>query len=146
MSRDYFPVSLDVIFTSDLVDSRIISLENDKRYLEEALETAKKEEHLNEQAVYAAEINLDGWYIDNEEEYDLIVAFKREMGSNWKEDLEFIPDRQFQDYTYELGMQFIPRGIQERWPVSCIDWDRAAKELQTEFSAVEFRGETYWYQ
>jgi len=145
MSRDYFPVSLDVIFTSDLVDSRIISLENDKRYLEEALETAKKEEHLNEQAVYAAETNLDGWYVDNEEEYNTLVAFKRAMGSNWKDSLTFIPEECFGDFAYDLAKEIVSEGL-ESWPLSCIDWDRAEKELKSDYVSFEFREETYWYR
>jgi hypothetical protein len=33
-----------------------------------------------------------------------------------------------------------------RWPHNCIDWDRAARELQSDYSSVELDGVTYWYR
>lgn len=32
------------------------------------------------------------------------------------------------------------------WPNRWIDWERAAKELQSDYVAVDFDGETYWYR
>ncbi|KVE35712.1 hypothetical protein [Burkholderia sp. BDU5] len=32
------------------------------------------------------------------------------------------------------------------WPNNCIDWERAARELQVDYSSVEFDGVTYWYR
>ena len=31
-----------------------------------------------------------------------------------------------------------------RWPHSCIDWDRAAEELQQDYTSAELDGVTYW--
>ena len=31
-----------------------------------------------------------------------------------------------------------------RWPHSCIDWDRAAEELQRDYTSAELDGVTYW--
>lgn len=31
-----------------------------------------------------------------------------------------------------------------RWPFTCIDWDKAAQELQMDYTSVEFDGITYW--
>ena len=30
------------------------------------------------------------------------------------------------------------------WPFTCIDWDRAARELLMDYTAIDFAGETYW--
>lgn len=30
------------------------------------------------------------------------------------------------------------------WPFTCIDWERAALELQMDYTAVDFDGVTYW--
>lgn len=30
------------------------------------------------------------------------------------------------------------------WPASCIDWDQASRELQMDYTAVDFDGVTYW--
>jgi hypothetical protein len=32
------------------------------------------------------------------------------------------------------------------WPLTCIDWDQAARELRMDYSSVEFGGVTYWYR
>ena len=55
-----------------------------------------------------------------------------------------IRDSYFKDYVQELAdeMGMIPDSY--TWPTSCIDWDKAARELQMEYTAVEFAGITYW--
>lgn len=30
------------------------------------------------------------------------------------------------------------------WPNNCIDWERVARELQMDYTAVDFSGVTYW--
>ena len=32
------------------------------------------------------------------------------------------------------------------WPLTCIDWNQAARELRMDYSSVEFGGVTYWYR
>lgn len=32
------------------------------------------------------------------------------------------------------------------WPYNCIDWDEAARDLQQNYSAIEYDGVTYWYR
>ena len=42
--------------------------------------------------------------------------------------------------TYAIGA--VPADA--TWPLTCIDWKQAAEELQMDYSAVTFNGETYW--
>ena len=30
------------------------------------------------------------------------------------------------------------------WPANCIDWDEAARQLQMDYSAIDFDGVIYW--
>lgn len=56
-----------------------------------------------------------------------------------------VRDSYFRDYAKELADDCVfTRG--NEWPARCIDWDQAARELQMDYSAVEFDGVTYWYR
>ena len=30
------------------------------------------------------------------------------------------------------------------WPFNCIDWEKAAEELQQDYMSIDFDGVTYW--
>ena len=52
--------------------------------------------------------------------------------------------RSFEDYAQEVAEDM---GIDvASWPAFHIDWERAAHELQMDYTAVEFDGTTYLYQ
>ena len=56
-----------------------------------------------------------------------------------------IRDSHFQDYARELAEE--TSGVdfsKQTWPLTCIDWQQAARELQMDYTAVEFGGVTYW--
>lgn len=61
-------------------------------------------------------------------------------------DSELIREDCFQDYAQELA-QDIGRttgDVDEEWPLTCIDWERAASELAHDYSTIEFAGESYY--
>jgi len=65
----------------------------------------------------------------------------------WRGDwypVTLIRDSYFKDYAQELAEDIgaIPAGL--GWPCTCIDWDQAARELQMDYTSVEFDGVTYW--
>lgn len=57
-----------------------------------------------------------------------------------------IPEDEFQDYAQELAEEIgaVSSGMQ--WPLNCIDWDAAAKELKMDYSKVEVDGITYLFR
>jgi hypothetical protein len=63
---------------------------------------------------------------------------------DWLYGETLIRDSYFREYAMELadGTGAIPDECQ--WPMSCIDWDLAARELQTDYFDVDFDGVTYW--
>lgn len=67
--------------------------------------------------------------------------------------LTLIRDDHFESYAEELAEDCCPypsnspegKALQQ-WPYRCIDWKQAARELQQDYSSVEFDGVTYWYR
>lgn len=66
-------------------------------------------------------------------------------GMGWQYGIAFISDDYFEDYARELAEDIgaIPKN--STWPVYCIDWEWAARELRMDYSAVDIDGVTYWY-
>jgi hypothetical protein len=58
-----------------------------------------------------------------------------------------IRDSYFIEYAQELA-EDIGCYTQKAtaWPHSCIDWEKAARELQYDYSSVEINDITYWYR
>jgi len=63
---------------------------------------------------------------------------------DWNYGATLISDRTFIEHAQDLAeeMDMIPS--EYTWPISCIDWEKAAWELKMDYSSVEFAGNTYW--
>jgi hypothetical protein len=67
----------------------------------------------------------------------------------WRGDwypITLIRDSYFKDYAQQFAEDNGAIENNGRWPNYCIDWDRAAHDLQADYSSVEFDGVTYWYR
>ena len=78
-----------------------------------------------------------------------ILADLQGMGGDeqWRGDwypLTLIRDSYFRTYAEELADDIgaIPRDA--GWPMNCIDWEQAARELRYDYSGVDIDGVTYW--
>lgn len=62
----------------------------------------------------------------------------------WRHGESLIRDSYFEQYAEELADDIgaIKDGTQ--WPYTCIDWEKAARELRMDYTAVEFGDVTYW--
>ena len=60
--------------------------------------------------------------------------------------VELIADSYFQEYAQNLAEDCGMVDTNARWPMNCIDWEQAARELQMDYSSIEIRGFTYWYR
>ncbi len=58
--------------------------------------------------------------------------------------ITLIRESYFKDYAQELAEELgaIPDSV--TWPCTCIDWDQAARELQMDYTCVDFDGVTYY--
>ena len=64
--------------------------------------------------------------------------------ADWPHGETLIRDSYFKDYAMELADDIGAIDNNASWPLTCIDWDQAARELQMDYSAVDFDGVTYW--
>lgn len=59
--------------------------------------------------------------------------------------LELVADSYFTEHTQNLAEECGMVDTNARWPMTCIDWEQAARELQMDYSSIEIRDTTYWY-
>jgi hypothetical protein len=86
-------------------------------------------------------------YGDEEaEELEALQAFAEDGQdcADWEYGEAFIRDSHFEDYAYELAEDIGAIKRDESWPANCIDWEQAARELQMDYTPIEFNGVTYW--
>src|SRR5262245_2685982 len=64
--------------------------------------------------------------------------------SDWNHGETLIRGTYFTEYAQQLADDIgaIPDGV--RWPLTCIDWDKAAEELQQDYTALDWDGVEYW--
>ena len=56
-----------------------------------------------------------------------------------------IPADDFTDYAQELAEDIGAIDRDAKWPVYCIDWERAARELKMDYASVRVNGTTYYF-
>lgn len=64
--------------------------------------------------------------------------------SDWEYGATLVRDSYFERYAEELAEDVGAINPNLAWPYTCIDWGRAARELQQDYSQIEFNGVTYW--
>lgn len=57
-----------------------------------------------------------------------------------------VHDGYFQEYAQELAEDCGMVDTSASWPMNCIDWEQAARDLQMDYSNIEICGATYWYR
>lgn len=58
-----------------------------------------------------------------------------------------IRDSYWQDYVSEMADDLHGEAMQNlSWPMNCIDWEKAGRELQMDYGSAEYDGITYWYR
>lgn len=63
---------------------------------------------------------------------------------DWEYGATLIRDSYFKEYTQELADDIGAIDHNAGWPCNCIDWDEAARQLQIDYTSVEFDGIAYW--
>lgn len=72
------------------------------------------------------------------------LADEGESLGDWQYGETLIRDSYFEDYARELAEEIGAIDSDAKWPATCIDWEKAAEELQTDYTPIEFDGMTYW--
>jgi hypothetical protein len=81
---------------------------------------------------------------EDKEELTALLALQDECEgiSEWKYGTPLIRDSYFETYAENLAGELYE--IHDHWPFTCIDWEKAAEELQYDYTYVNFGDETYW--
>jgi hypothetical protein len=158
----------DVSNSDDIIDSRdviarIEGLEYERSDLADELDIAQDEydnakvsadrdgvdfadrEDLQQQ-IGDARKALEQWDTDNAAELKALkdLQDQAEGYSDWRHGAALIRDSHFKDYARDLAEDTGAINSDVSWPYTCIDWEQAADELQTDYTSVEFDGVTYW--
>lgn len=117
--------------------------------VENQSDTAKQAAELDALAETRAEYDeaLREWDADNGAELAALKALADEASgyaADWQYGEQLIRDSYFKEYALELADDIGAIDRNASWPMTCIDWDQAASELQMDYSAVDFDGVTYW--
>jgi len=113
----------------DIIDSRDVI---------DYIKLLDKDTHPSEQKELDALLKL-------QEEF--ITIYREDTGKElWRNGVTLVSDDYFEEFAqHEAEEMFdIPTNVVCQWPWYCMDWDRAARELQMDYSSVEFDGQTYW--
>ncbi len=80
------------------------------------------------------------------EELTALKALTEEASGSpdWSYGETLIRDSYFQNYAQELAEDCGMLKDATSWPLTCIDWEQAARELQYDYTSAEFDGVTYW--
>ena len=124
----------------DVIDSREVVARIDELQAEkdahEDPEASHSESWADSDPDAAQELEqLNGWY------WKL-----RDVGGDTPEDgLTLVRETYWVDYVKELAEETSEIDFSKlTWPLTCIDWEQAARELQMDYTSVDFDGITYY--
>ncbi len=72
------------------------------------------------------------------------LADEAEGSPDWQHGETLIRDSYFESYAQELADDIGAIDRNAHWPLNCIDWTEAARQLQDDYFTVDFDGVTYW--
>ena len=84
---------------------------------------------------------------DSTDELAALEALAKEAegyANDWQDGVALIRYSYFKNYAMELAEDTGALKSCAEWPHTCIDWDQAARELQMDYTSVDFDDVTYW--
>lgn len=81
------------------------------------------------------------------EELQALKDFAEEAdgyATDWIYGDTLVRDSFFTEYAQQLAENVGAIDDNAHWPATCIDWEWAARELQMDYTAIDFDGVTYW--
>jgi predicted nucleic acid-binding Zn-ribbon protein len=137
---------------ADMIDPRDIAdrinyleseIEDRESQIDEAETTIQDTEEGRE--IEELQADIDEWR--NEiEEFRPELKELQEFYNDINQHETLINERYFEDYARDLAEDIGAMENCSRWPATCIDWERAAHELQMDYSSAELRGQTFYYR
>jgi len=99
-----------------------------------------------EEKVREAQEDLADWINEFQEELDELNILEGEIGRNWLHGETLIDEGDFVEYAQDLAEDISGMPRDQPWPFSHIDWEAAADDLRSDYSSVEYQGNTYLYR
>jgi hypothetical protein len=97
-----------------------------------------------------AQIGVDPLDEDERDELKMLRELQTETegyaGDSWEDGVTFIRDSDFERYAEELADDIGAIDRNAGWPLSYIDWSRAADALKQDYTSCEINGVEYWYR
>ena len=95
------------------------------------------------------ESSANAGYILEEEREELTVlrklAEKGDSATNeWQHTVLLIRDSHFKMHAMDTAEEVGAINWNATWPLNCIDWERAERELKQGYTSIDFDGVTYW--
>lgn len=84
---------------------------------------------------------------DDQDELDALYKLKEEAegyARDWEYGEYLIRDSYFEEYAEQLADDIGAIDQTAGWPLTYIDWERAAEALQQDYTAVDYGGVIYW--
>lgn len=72
------------------------------------------------------------------------LAEEGEGSPDWNHGETLIRDSYFEDYARQLADDIGAIDKDCRWPNDCIDWEKAADQLKSDYMTVDYDGVEYW--
>lgn len=145
-------MSRSVDIGDDILDSRGVEdkfddLESDlrQRYTD-GIETDDDGEPIEEP-------NFEAWVEANKDDPNVaeyivwrdFVEECRDYVSDWRHGAQLIHEDRFEGYARQLAEDVGAINGNEGWPLNCIDWKQAARELKMDYSSIDVGDHTYYY-
>jgi len=82
---------------------------------------------------------------NDRDELETLQKLAEEAASaNWEYGEVLIRETYFEEYAQELAEDIGAINRDSNWPNNCIDWKQAARELQMDYTPVDFDGIDYF--
>ena len=89
----------------------------------------------------------DGLDTDERDELDALLFLESQAANSpkWEYGEALIRDSYFKEYAQEFAEDVgaVDTNVTS-WPMYCIDWEWAARELKSDYFCVDFGGVDYW--
>lgn len=141
------PSNMDDIIDSRDIISRIADLESERDdFMPDTEDGIPDDEDIDATTVAS---RAASWAEENEDDAAelkilLALAEEGESSSDWPHGETLIRDNYFETYAQELADDCGMLTGREKWPLNCIDWEKATRELQDDYTSIDYDGVTYW--
>lgn len=121
--------ALDDLAGEDFIDSRDLVTRLD------ALESDLIDDALDENLL-----------VERKQLLEIIDEIEGYSGDRARDGITLIAEHDFENHARDLAEDIGAIDPNARWPLDCIDWQKAADELKQDYTSITINGWEYWYR